>query len=173
MKIGLLRHFKVRHPYPRKFLVPHQDVVSWFDDYENAEIEKQQVDIGNWDICYTSPSPRALKTASHVFDGPIIEHDALKELQTLSLFNKRLALPFMVWAILVRNKNLSSNPISNEFVKNLNQFIGVVMNGGEQRVLICSHVFVLKYLQKELLARGFIGAPFKLPENGKIYIFEK
>src|SRR5688500_19725168 len=74
MKIGLIRHFKVKHPFPKKILVSAADAINWFEEYEVAELEIINVDLGSieWQMCYTSPLKRATRTASHIFPGDIV-----------------------------------------------------------------------------------------------------
>ena len=37
MRIGLVRHFKVNHPYPEKRILTKSDVINWFADYDSTE----------------------------------------------------------------------------------------------------------------------------------------
>ena len=111
MKIGLVRHFKVNHPFPKKFLVSGAEVIKWFEEYELAELEYTEVDLLGieWERCYSSPLNRAVKTAGSIYVGEIIQLSELKELEALPFVRKSIRLPFMVWAIYVKMKSLSSS----------------------------------------------------------------
>ncbi len=175
MKIGLVRHFKVKHAYPSRMFVGHEELTKWFGHYDLADIEHQVVDLCGvtWDKCYSSPMPRALKTAESIFNGDIIKVDELQELNTLPLLNKRLKLPLILWAIIIRNKSLSSNLVTDEFTHKLKAFVDALLTEENKNLLICSHGFVMMFLYKELIKRGFKGDKFNTPVNGRIYLFEK
>jgi broad specificity phosphatase PhoE len=173
MRIGLIRHFKVKHAHPSKMFVGYDELVKWFDHYELAEIEHQTIDQCEitWDQCYSSSSSRALKTAKHIFSGSIIQRDELKELDFLPLMNKNYKLPLLFWALLIRNKSMSSNPVSEQYAAKLSAFVDEIILAKDKNILIASHGFVMMFLQKELIKRGFTGDKFKTPANGKIYVF--
>jgi broad specificity phosphatase PhoE len=175
MKIGLVRHFKVKHAYPKKFLVGYEELVKWFDHYNIADIEHQ--DVGpcgvTWEKCYCSSMPRARKTAERIFSGDIIQRDDLIEMDLLPLMNTYSKLPLLLWALLMRSKSRSSNRITDEFSAKISAFVDELLQANDQNVLVASHGFVMMFLQKELIKRGFTGDRFKTPANGKIYVFVK
>lgn len=175
MKIGLIRHFKVKQSFPNKFLVSYDELVKWFDDYESAEIEYPMFDKNdvNWIKCYASSSERATKTAKHIFSGDIIIVDELRELSVLPLMNNKLRLPVLLWGILIRRKSVSRNSLTEQFKNKITFFIDELLKGSEKEVLIVSHGLVMIYLQRELIARGFMGAQFRDPVNGKVYVYER
>lgn len=175
MKIGLVRHFKVKKTFPKKLLVGFPEIKKWFDDYDIAEIEYKQLDdeTNKWNICYCSPTQRAVKTATILQNNKPIIINELKELNVLNLMNKKSKLPFMVWGLLIRNKSLAVNEITTDFKKGIDSFIDLLLSKNHDNVLIVSHGFVMMYFQKELKKRGFTGDNFKSPENGKIYKYEK
>ena len=56
MKLGVIRHFKVDHPFPKKTFLTKQEVLAWFDHYDNAEtLVYKNVDLQNieWSRCYS------------------------------------------------------------------------------------------------------------------------
>ncbi len=175
MKIGLVRHFKVKHAYPQKFLVGYDELVRWFDHYDAADVEHQDVaPCGvTWEKCYSSSMPRALKTAQCIFSGDIIQRDELRELNLLPLMNTYKKLPLLLWALLMRNKSTSSNRITDEFSARISAFVDELLRANEKTVLVASHGFVMMFLQKELIQRGFKGDKFRTPVNGKVYVFVK
>jgi broad specificity phosphatase PhoE len=175
MKIGLVRHFKVKHNPPKKLLLSSAELTQWFNGYREAEIEPKAVDLRGvtWGKCFSSPLKRAIETADAIFNGEIKQVDALKELDLLPLMYKKLRLPLIAWAILIRMKSLSPNSITNEFGNQIQAFVEELLLDNDKNVLIVSHGFVMMFLQKELLKRGFRGDGFKTPSNGKVYVFEK
>ena len=175
MKIGLVRHFKVKQKIPKGFLIKYEAVLDWYQQYDNADIAYNTVDLRgiNWQICYASPMSRAHKTAQHIYKDEIQLHDDLREVSVLSLMNKNRSLPLIIWAILIKRKTLSVNSITETVKEKLVDFIDNILLKEEKEILIVSHGFIMMLLQKELMARGFNGEKFNNPSNGKLYIFEK
>lgn len=175
MKIGLIRHFKVKHKAPKKILLTASEVIEWFSGYDLADVEHQTVDLKNvnWERCLSSPLPRALTTAKTIFDGEIEIMNELKELAVLPLLNTNLKLPFIVWAIVIRIKSSSENDTLKKFRNTIKTFVDELLLQEEKQTLVVSHGFVMIYLQKELKTRGFKGKGFGSPANAKVYIFEK
>ena len=175
MKIGLVRHFKVKHRFPKKLWLSAEEVAQWFEDYEQAEIVYKNVDLCGveWRKCFCSPQERAAKTAQFIFNGEITKSIELKELESLPFLRKNLRLPFIVWAMYIRTKFSSSNTTTIRFKAQINVFVDDLLSKDDADVLIVSHFFVMMLLQKELINKGFKGNTFKSPEYGKIYLFEK
>lgn len=175
MKIGLVRHFKVKHKAPEKILLTASEVIEWFSGYDLADVEHQAVDLKNvnWERCFSSPLPRAMTTAKSIFDGEIEIVNELKELAVSPLLNSNLNLPFIVWAILIRIKSSSENDTLKRFRNTIKTFVDELLLQEEKQTLVVSHGFVMIYLQKELKSRGFNGKSFGSPANAKVYIFEK
>ena len=175
MKIGLIRHFKVNHPFPNKKFLAKSDVINWFKEYDySGNLHYKAVDLNkiNWQHCYSSPMMRATKTANHVFGGPIVEVMELRELDILHQLSDRLRLPFLVWGIIVRLKSFSSNNDTDQFRNGIIAFVDKVISNSEREVLIVSHWFVMRVIRQELIKRGFVGDHFKSNEYGTLYIFE-
>ena len=175
MKIGLIRHFKVRHSFPQKMLLSKAEVIQWFEQYDVAEVEIKDVDLCNaeWKRCYSSPMSRAMTTGRHVFKHDIIEVSALKELSILHLLPERIRLPFIIWGILVRIKSFSSHNELEAFRNNIRTFVDELLTKEEGEVLVVSHWFVMKVLKAELTKRGFSGKYFRSNEYGTIYVYER
>lgn len=175
MKIGLIRHFKVRHSFPRKMLLSKAEVVQWFEQYDAADVEIKDVDLCNaeWKRCYSSPLSRAMITGRHVFKQEIIKVNALKELSILHLLPERIRVPFIIWGILVRIKSFSPHHELEAFRNNIRLFVDDLLATEEGEVLIVSHWFVMKVLKAELTKRGFSGKDFRSNEYGTIYVYER
>lgn len=175
MKIGLVRHFKVKHQAPKKILLTASEVIEWFAGYDLADVEPQTVDLKNttWERCLSSPLPRALTTAKTIFDGEIEIINELKELAVFPLLNTNLKLPFIIWAVVIRIKSSSKNDTLKKFRNTIKVFVDELLLQEEKQTLVVSHGFVMIYLQKELKTRGFKGKGFGSPANAKVYLFEK
>ena len=173
MKIGLIRHFKVKQPFPKKLFLTKSEVINWFEEYEVAELEYQKIDLQSieWKICYSSSLNRAVKTANYIYDGKIILVKDLEELNILHLLPNKLKLPFLIWAVLVRVKSLSNNSDVRLFREKIIEFLSQVLKENKN-VLIISHWFVMKILEDELNKQKINGEKIKSPKYGKIYIFE-
>lgn len=172
MKIGLIRHFKVRHPFPKKFFLAKPDVLKWFEEYDSAPLEYGEVKLWNetWQKCYASPLLRAQATARHIYRGDIALADELKELNILHLMPNWPRFPLVFWAMLVRIKYYSNHRDIAEFRQRLSRFIAKIIEKDEN-VIIVSHWFVMKVLEKELSLRQFSGDKIKSGAYGKIFVF--
>lgn len=176
MKIGLVRHFKVNHPFPEKILLSKKEVIKWFEDYDNTEnLQYMPVDLASkdWKRCYSSTLARTFNTAQHIYEGEIVQVPELKELNILHLLSNRIKLPFLLWGLIVRIKSFSSNKDIHAFEGGITAFVDKLIANNESETLIVSHWFVMRILRKELIKRGFTGSKFKSGEYGKLYVFER
>ncbi len=175
MRIGLVRHFKVNHEYPKKRLLSKSDVINWFADYDSTEnLQYSTVDLNgiNWKRCYTSTLIRTINTAKHIYSGEIVSVPQLKELSILNSLSNRIKLPFLIWGLIVRIKSFSSNKGVDAFEKDIITFIDRLIADNETDTLIVSHWFVMRVLRKELIKRGFVGDKFKSNEYGALYVYQ-
>lgn len=175
MKIGLVRHFKVKKQLPKNILVRSTDLKKWFDEYDIAEIEESEVNLNEviWDRCFASDLPRAIKTAEKIYSGNIIQMKELREVQLNLPLKKDVKLPFLFWAILIKLGFLTPRNYIKNVKKQIETFLDEKLLNYNEDILIVSHGALMIYLREELLKRGFIGPKFKIPENGQLYIFEK
>jgi hypothetical protein len=175
MQIGLIRHFSVNLSYPKKVLLTKAEIVEWFDTYETAQTTHQEVDLRgiDWQQCFSSTSYRAVNTAEQVYNGEITRLDWLRELDVLHLLPGGIRLPFLVWGTLVFRKSISANPVTIGYRQKMADFLDELLSGGPDNVLIVSHWYVMRLLQKELLQRGFRGDSFTSAVNGKLYVFNQ
>ena len=91
MKVGLVRHFRVRKPFPSGTLGTQAELMRWFDEFDVADVEYGKVEMAGiqWDSCYSSDLPRAVKTAETIYQGEIIQMEALREVRPYPLFASR------------------------------------------------------------------------------------
>lgn len=176
MKIGLVRHFKVKRGYPNS-IVSSEELMQWVEEYEASDVEENEVDLsgGEWKSCYSSDIRRAQVTARKVFDGNIIFQEELREIPLSPLFPSRMKLPLFIHLMAIRLAwwfNHPSQSVSKRDVLNKIERIVDRVISENQDVLIVGHGGVMMFMRKELIRRGFSGPSFKRPENGKVYIFE-
>ncbi|MBS4535717.1 histidine phosphatase family protein [Clostridium sp. D2Q-14] len=130
-----------------------------------------------WDICYSSSLSRAVKTAESIFEEEIIKKEILREVPIASMIRKNILLPHKIWLILGRLAYLFSHKSQPESIDEtkvrVKNFISEIVSLEESNILIVSHGFVMKFLQKELIRNGFKGEKFNRAKNGQIYLFEK
>ncbi len=96
----------------------------------------------------------------------------LQELDILHRLSDGFRLPFIIWGLIVRIKSFSSNNDTNRFKNKLINLIDRVIADNKSDVLIVSHWFVMRVIQKELIKRGFTGDNFKSNEYGILYVYE-
>ncbi|MFD0711654.1 histidine phosphatase family protein [Paenibacillus sp. GCM10027626] len=176
-KIGLVRHFKVKHPYPKGRRFSADEVTEWFRAYDQADIEEGETGLGEtaWDECYVSVMPRAVRTAELIFGGKLHVKAELREIPAPE-FKFKLKLPFLVWAILIRFSGLFNRRTRadiEEAKARVKTVIDEIMVGQASSVLIVSHAALMHYLRKELKRRGFHGPGFTYADNGKLYLYER
>ncbi|MFN3851828.1 MAG: histidine phosphatase family protein [Spirosomataceae bacterium] len=174
MKIALVRHFKVKKSYPKRFLISYEELVNWFEEYDLAEIEPFEVEKldASFERCYCSTMKRAKQTATHFYSGEVILQKELEEVSVLPLFSRKIKLPLLFWGIMIRNKTLSENPITLDFRRKIEPFIEKIIEDNCD-TLIVSHGFVMMLTERELRKRGFVGKKIGNPKNGKMYLFER
>lgn len=175
MIIGILRHFKVKLKYPRKFLISYDEVFKWYEEYGTAEVEVKKVDLlgVNWNKCYSSPLYRAAKTTESVYKNEVTVINDLKELDVLPLLNKKRRMPFLLWGLLLKIKSTQRNEITNEFENKISAFLNEILKDNRSNVLLISHGFVMTFIQNELKNKGFKGMNFLVPAYNKVYLHEK
>jgi len=180
MKVGLLRHFEVECQLPGlgRLMTPDQ-FQQWLNEYEMSDIKDGKVEssVITWEKCYSSDLPRALKTARQIYSGQIIETQALRELVLCPPTHRNIKLPVILWLILGRMAWMLSHKSQIEsklmFEKRVSYILEEIILSDDKDVLIVSHGFLMMFLRKELLKRGFKGPSFRRADNGKIYVFEK
>ncbi len=48
-----------------------------------------------------------------------------------------------------------------------------LLEARKENVLVVSHAGMMMYLSKELARRGFVGPKVRMPENARLYVYEK
>lgn len=178
MKLGLVRHFKVNIKPGEGRLSPSQFAEA-MKNYDSADVTPNNLKINKneWDICYSSSLPRAVKTAQTIYSGEIITTDLLCEVPILPFTQKKIILPTFIWhtgARIVWFKNKPSQPEGRKQTqKRVEEFLNLINSSCKENILIVSHGFFMGSLVRELLKRGFKGEMDFRPRNGKLYVFNK
>lgn len=178
MKVGLVRHFRVKKDLPLGKLVTPHEVNQWLDEYDLADVDIGKVDLGgiDWRRCYASDLPRALTTAAACHPGPIVPTPQLREVPLRASVERHLRLPFILWGLLTRLAYARAHPSLVESPAQVQARIRGVLEAiieeSAEDVLIVSHGLVMTALRDELRRRGFRGPRFTIPQNGRLYIFE-
>lgn len=179
MKIALVRHFRVKKNYDLWRWITPSEMMQWFDEYDQADVEETNVDLGevDWEHCLSSDLPRALKTAKSIYEGDVIPFPQLREVPVYPLTKRELRLPFWLWGMGVRlawKWNHRSQIQAQKVVqKRIEEVLSYIEGLNKQNVLIVGHGAMMMFMQKELLKRGFQGPSIRNPANGKLYVFTK
>ncbi|SFG71955.1 hypothetical protein SAMN04487776_10388 [Priestia megaterium] len=69
MKVALVRHYKVNKGLPENHRLSTDELVAWFQEYDESDITYGETDLNNieWKRCFSSDMPRAHKTAKHIY----------------------------------------------------------------------------------------------------------
>ena len=177
MIIGLVRHFKVKVK-PGEGGLTSSEFEKAMSDYDLADVipNELQVDAADWEICYSSSLPRALKTAETIYHGKIIITDLLREVPILPFTKTDFIFPAFVWHTAARIAWLKNRPSQPEgkfkTEERIKKFLEIINSSNHERVLIVSHGFFMNSIFRELLKLGFKGSMDYHPRNGKLYILE-
>jgi broad specificity phosphatase PhoE len=178
MKVGLVRHFKAKKPFPQTFLITQKELFQWFEEYKDSDIEDGEIDLCGitWKRCFTSDLLRAEKTAKKIYNENFIKMEKLREIQPAPLFRRNVKMPLFLWAALIRVTWLINHKSQKQNKQNVLERIGAVLDEilsleGED-VLVVTHGALMIFIRKELVKRGFKGPRLKTPANGKVYIYD-
>lgn len=177
MKIGLIRHFRV------KLLIPPvataAEVAQWLASYDESPvvIPDELPDTAGFEICWSSDLPRARKTASLVFRGEISENPLLREIPLAPYKRDDYLRPVWYWLIRARlawEAGSFTQPENRLAVaERARAVLDQVEASGKQNVLLVTHGLFMLSLQKELRRRGYAGKQIFRPRNGKLCLFSK
>jgi broad specificity phosphatase PhoE len=160
-------------------MLTSRELHQWLDEYDASDVEPTDVDLGatRWDSCYASPLYRAYKTAETIYDGEVIQMEALREVRPDPILNNDVRLPFIAWPLLLRLAWFVNHASQTEGRADVERRVANVLDDilarGGQEILIVSHGGIMAFLRKELLRRGYFGPKFGIAENATLYVFEK
>ncbi len=177
MRVGLVRHFPVREPWPRGWPTS-AELQAWRARYDAAEVQPQPVaDLTmNWPCCWSSDLKRAQLTAQAMFRGEIQQLHELREAETAAFATGPLRLPFRVWRLAYRlawaTGWMSQRSLRDDFLSRVRRVVDRIESQA-QDVLVVSHAGTMIYLRRELVRCGFQGPSFRLPEHARLYVLER
>jgi broad specificity phosphatase PhoE len=178
VKIGLVRHFKVKKDLPKKILIAQDELLRWFEEYDYCDIEYGEVDLGGieWKSCFSSDLSRAVRTAETIHNGDVVKMKELRELGAHQVFKSNIKLPMVLWALLIRGIWLLDHKSQVErradIQRRIRAALDEILSKAEGDILIVSHGALMLFIRKELIKRGFKGPRLRTPENGKLYLYE-
>ena len=178
MILGLARHFQIPH---KKFSLLNGGAFdTWSEWYDTTEVHAREVPKADssWEKCYCSNLPRAMYTAKWLYPGPIEVTPLLREVPYSRFLPRNLHFPLFMWTTSSRvgwflnHKSQEENRYQT--FERIEKFLALLMerHGKNDRVLIVSHGFLMQYLEKELVQRGFKGDVPLRPRGGIIYEFK-
>jgi len=177
MKIGIIRHFKVKQETKQKWMNSNQ-FIKWIETYNNSEIipSKKINKLDNWDICYSSDLKRAELTAKLLYNGIIVITKDLREIELRNFMNLKIKLHYKIWLIIGRItwyllKN-SQEETRSEVISRTRKFIDLIEKSNYSNILIVSHGAFMKYLDRELKLRKYKGKMGFIPEYGRLIIYK-
>lgn len=176
MRLGLVRHFKVITN--EKFFLSSEEFSNAMTNYDIAKVEINALEINSseWDICYCSTLPRAVKTAETIYKGKIIKTNLLVEVPIYPFIETRFKMPALIWHIGARIAWYKSHKSQLETIektrRRVYEFYEIIKNSGYEKILIVSHGYFLRMFYEEIKAEGFSGKVDLNIKNGKLYTIE-
>ncbi len=173
MKIGLVRHFKVKCPHKR--LMTSKEFREWSEKYERAGVMKKKVNMygTKWDVCYCSDLQRAVTTAKEVYSGKVYIDKLLREVDNIPfIHSEKLVLPFSVWHICGRLAWFFKSKSQPESIRGTRRRIRKFLrqiDWEQENILIVSHGFLIFNITWELFRLGFVGKRVHRVRNGILY----
>lgn len=173
MRIGLVRHFKVKCPH--KTLMTSKEFRQWSEKYERAGVIKKKVNMygRKWDVCYCSDLQRAVTTANEVYSGKVHIDKLLREVDNIPfIHSERLVLPFPVWHICGRLAWFFKSKSQPESIRGTRRRIRKFLrqiDWEQDNILIVSHGFLIFNITWELFRLGFVGKKVHRVKNGILY----
>jgi broad specificity phosphatase PhoE len=177
VRIGLMRHFRVKEPLPVGWRTAGQ-LYEWRQNYEASEVIAGQIDAGTvmWQKCLSSDLKRAYVTAQAAHTGEILQTPLLRELDANPFRTGRLLLPIWLWRVVLHlawaTSHESQRAARDDFMKRV-VAVADLLEAERENTLVVSHAGMMMYLRKELMRRGFRGPKFGLAEHARAYVFER
>jgi broad specificity phosphatase PhoE len=177
MRIGLMRHFPVKHGLPSGW-VTAQQLMQWRVDYDASEVTQCRIDAGpaNWQRCLASDLSRAYVTAQAAYAGPITQTALLREAEFLPFRTGRLLLPVWVWRWVLRvawmTAHASQRAARDDFRQRV-RAVAEMLEADATDTLVVSHAGTMAFLRKELVRRGFRGPGFRIAAHARLYMYER
>jgi broad specificity phosphatase PhoE len=182
-RVGLLRHYPVSRHYLKPGRINSSEFAAVLEEYDELPIQPGtlRLDPAEWPACIASDLPRAAETARLVYPGPIEYTPDLREIPLAAPFNSRLRMPLIAWDLAARyawRKGHISQPESQAHTwERAHRALELAEAQAQARaasaVLVVAHGGILWHVRKLLLRRGFRGPRFAVPENARLYVYER
>jgi broad specificity phosphatase PhoE len=177
MRIGLVRHFPVEHPFPGGWRTS-AELQGWRERYDASPAILGEADLGpfHWSDCISSDLERAVGTAKAVFAGPIETTPLLREPDFAPFGTGPLRLPVWVWRWTLRiswmTGHKSQRACRDEFRRRV-VTAADLLESKRNDVLVVSHAGMMAYLSAELRRRGFAGPGLRIAKHATLYLYER
>lgn len=179
MKIGVVRHFKVDTDRPEN--LKQEEYIGWLKKYDRLDVIESQVDLReiDWNKCYVSTLPRAIKTAETIYDGEIIKSNKIVEVNLK--FRESIAGEKSIreWGNISIENWEESTGISGEdrfeTEDRVNKFLDILegQTDAKDNILIVCHELIMTVIDEKLRERGFKGETASKARNGELFLFER
>lgn len=177
MRLGLIRHFPVRHGLPTGWRTS-AELMAWRDHYNRSEVVVGPAHLGDeaWVACVSSDLHRARVTAAAVFSGRVEETPLLREAEFAPFPTGDLRLPVWAWHWVLRLSWMSGHPSQracrDEFRRRVRVAADRLM-AVEQDTLVVSHAGMMAFLSAELRRRGLTGPRLRIPRHATVYTYRR
>ena len=98
--------------------------------------------------------------------------NAGSHLQRGILWSQRIARPDRGRACGKLREHRSQRDVKQAFRTNIDAMVATLRASADAPTLVVSHAGVMMFLSKALRKHGFKGPQFRMPECGKLYVFE-
>lgn len=178
MRIGLIRHFPVKHPFPTGWRTA-EELSEWLRTYDASPVTVLDgVDLGPdpWAECVSSDMERAAVTAAAVFQGEFERTPLLREPEFAGFRTGRLRLPVRIWRMVLlfcwSTGHRSQRACRDDFRRRV-EAAADLLEARTRDVLVVSHAAMMNYLSAELIHRGFQGPKLKIAKHATLHVYER
>ncbi len=177
-QIALCRHYPYDYSSDWVFMSSekYNQWIDWGEKEKPFIINKRNE---KFEICYTSPLPRALETAKQISPENIRILKELREIPFRKFHIPILKLPKIFWQFLSRlfwflNIKKNTPETIKETKKRAEHAVKKIIgsSGKSKKILIISHGFFLNFIEKELRKMNYTGNMPTTPEYGKLYTYK-
>ncbi|HEY4552427.1 MAG TPA: histidine phosphatase family protein [Bacillaceae bacterium] len=177
MHITLVRHFRVDHDKPARFM-SSEEFETWVNHYDGADIiQPEGLSMMDFEMCLSSDLPRARDTARELCSCPVTETPLLREVPLVPFFRTAMKLPFPLWNAGGRllwffTQKFQPEPIK-QTVRRAEDCIAMLESAGKNNILVVSHGFFLMVLAICLEKRGYTGKKTRRFKHGEMVFYKK
>jgi broad specificity phosphatase PhoE len=176
-RVGFVRHFHVQVPMPSGWHTARQ-LHEWRTRYDDGACTPCEVDLAGiqWSACLSSDMPRTLTTARALFGDAVESTPLLREAEFAQFQTGRLSMPVFAWRWALRFAWMTGHSSQRQCRDEFKSRVRAVADELERRggdLLVVSHAGMISYLSAELRLRGFDGPKLRIPQNARLYLYER